>query len=58
MGALNQARLEQFQERYDNFEDDILPPFYYGTHYSTMAFVLHWLIRLVGVARAGLVSQC
>lgn len=51
MGALNPDRLEQFEERYANFEDDTLPPFYYGTHYSTMAFVLHWLVRLVGVVR-------
>lgn len=49
MGALNSARLAQFEERYSNFEDDTLPPFYYGTHYSTMVFVLHWLVRLVCV---------
>lgn len=49
MGALNPSRLEQFEERYASFEDDTLPAFYYGTHYSTMAFVLHWLVRLVGV---------
>lgn len=47
MGALNPTRLAQFEERYNNFEDDTLSPFYYGTHYSTMAFVLHWLVRVV-----------
>lgn len=47
MGAHNLARLEQFEERYNSFEDDTMPRFYYGTHYSTMAFVLHWLLRVV-----------
>lgn len=47
MGAVNPSRLRQFEERFDSFEDDSLPPFYYGTHYSTMAFVLHWLVRVV-----------
>lgn len=47
MGALNPARLVQFEERYSSFEDDTMPPFHYGTHYSTMAFVLHWLVRVV-----------
>lgn len=47
MGAVNPARLLQFEERYSNFEDETLPPFHYGTHYSTMAFVLHWLVRVV-----------
>ena len=47
MGAMNPSRLSQFEERFDSFEDDSLPPFYYGTHYSTMAFVLHWLVRVV-----------
>lgn len=47
VGALNPSRLEQFEERFNSFEDDSLPPFYYGTHYSTMAFILHWLVRIV-----------
>ena len=48
MGAVNPSRLSQFEERFESFVDDNLPPFYYGTHYSTMAFVLHWLVRVVG----------
>ena len=24
-----------------------MPPFYYGTHYSTMGAVLHWMVRVV-----------
>lgn len=25
----------------------MIPPFHYGTHYSNLAFVLHWLVRVV-----------
>ncbi len=28
-----------------------MPPFYYGTHYSTMGAVLHWLVRVVSRER-------
>ena len=39
MGALNPARLEEFRRRFrdmphDSFEGAV-PPFLYGTHYST-----------------------
>lgn len=47
IGALNPARLKQLEERLQLWEDDRIPPFLYGTHYSTMAFVLHWLVRVV-----------
>lgn len=51
VGALNEARLKQFQSRYnemltmasDGGESPV--PFLYGTHYSTPGFVLYYLIR-------------
>ncbi|XP_071786935.1 neurobeachin-like isoform X3 [Asterias amurensis] len=46
VGALNPSRRSFFQERYENWEDDKIPPFHYGTHYSTMAFTLNWLMRM------------
>lgn len=46
VGALNQNRRDYFQERYDNWDIPGIPPFHYGTHYSTAAFVLNWLIRI------------
>jgi hypothetical protein len=49
MGALNSDRLESFLERYQSFKDGTsdIPPFMYGSHYSTMVgVVLHYLIRL------------
>ena len=47
VGALNGQRLVRLEERLESWEDERIPPFLYGTHYSTMAFVLHWLVRVV-----------
>lgn len=47
MGALNANRLEDFMERFETFQDPTIPPFMYGSHYSTNAgVVLHFLVRL------------
>lgn len=48
VGALNPAKLavnlRRFQEMDPN--DPTLPPFHYGTHYSTPAYVLYYLLRV------------
>lgn len=51
IGALNQSRRQYFEERYEMWgkngeEDSEVPPFHYGTHYSTSAFVLNYMLRL------------
>ena len=47
MGALNPQRLEEFIERFQSFDDTMIPPFMYGSHYSTSAgVVLHFLVRM------------
>ena len=47
MGALNEERLKDFLERYSSFCDNSIPPFMYGSHYSTSAgVVLHYNVRL------------
>ncbi|KAK2185649.1 hypothetical protein NP493_229g03011 [Ridgeia piscesae] len=46
IGALNPTRRQFFEERYESWEHEQIPPFHYGTHYSTAAFTLNWLIRL------------
>ncbi|XP_071847278.1 neurobeachin-like isoform X4 [Apostichopus japonicus] len=46
IGALNPSRKGFFQERYENWDDDKIPAFHYGTHYSTLGFTLAWLLRL------------
>ena len=45
IGALNPSRRAFFNERYSSWESDNIPPFHYGTHYSTAAFTLNWLVR-------------
>ena len=36
MGALDDKRLEFFLERYQSLQNDPdIPPFHYGTHYSS-----------------------
>jgi hypothetical protein len=47
MGALNPDRLEESIERFESFSDPTIPPFMYGSHYSTSAgVVLHFLVRM------------
>ena len=38
--------IDNYLCRYNSWEHDQIPPFHYGTHYSTAAFTLNWLIRL------------
>ena len=45
IGALEPERLAQFISRYENFCDDIIPQFHYGSHYSSAGIVLFYLIR-------------
>ncbi|KAL1438238.1 hypothetical protein MTO96_048319 [Rhipicephalus appendiculatus] len=37
IGALNPSRRAFFEERYETWEHEVIPPFHYGTHYSTAA---------------------
>lgn len=46
IGALNSERREEFIERYGSWDNNLVPAFHYGTHYSTAAFTLGWLIRI------------
>eukprot|EP01119_Soliformovum_irregulare_P006369 TRINITY_DN1829_c1_g1_i1.p1 TRINITY_DN1829_c1_g1~~TRINITY_DN1829_c1_g1_i1.p1 ORF type:complete len:2177 (-),score=533.78 TRINITY_DN1829_c1_g1_i1:2-6196(-) len=46
LGALNPKRLQDFIERYNSFDDPIIPKFYYGSHYSSTATVLYYLLRM------------
>ncbi|OON20071.1 Beige/BEACH domain protein, partial [Opisthorchis viverrini] len=46
IGALDPKRKAYFDERYATWDDDSQPPFHYGTHYSTAAFVLGYLLRI------------
>eukprot|EP00127_Corallochytrium_limacisporum_P002424 Clim_evm65s119 gene=Clim_evmTU65s119 len=47
MGAQSDARAAQFKERFELWEDPEgkIPPFHYGTHYSSAMIVSSYLIR-------------
>jgi Beige/BEACH domain/PH domain associated with Beige/BEACH len=45
VGALNPVRLAEIKERYDSFDSDIMPPFMYGSHYSSAGVVIHYMMR-------------
>jgi len=62
MGALGEDRARQFRERYEALEstyfgDDDPPPFHYGTHFSSAAYTLYYLMRLEPFSRLALTLQ-
>jgi len=46
IGALNERRLQVFVDRYESFDDPIIPKFFYGSHYSSAGIVLFYMIRM------------
>lgn len=46
VGALNEKRLKNILERYEAFQDQSIPKFHYGSHYSSVGVVLFFLLRL------------
>ena len=46
MGAQKSKRASIFKDRFETWEDPILPPCHYGTHYSSAMIVCSFLIRL------------
>uniref|UniRef100_A0AAR2J717 LPS-responsive vesicle trafficking, beach and anchor containing n=1 Tax=Pygocentrus nattereri TaxID=42514 RepID=A0AAR2J717_PYGNA len=46
IGALNPKRAAFFSDRYESWEDEQVPKFHYGTHYSTASFTMMWLLRI------------
>mmetsp|Transcript_12674 Transcript_12674/g.20670 ORF Transcript_12674/g.20670 Transcript_12674/m.20670 type:complete len:954 (+) Transcript_12674:301-3162(+) len=57
MGGQTEGRAIKFQERFAAWEDGEVPKFHYGTHYSSPAIVLYFLIRLQPFARLALQLQ-
>jgi hypothetical protein len=58
MGALTSDRLREFRSRFDTFDDDAIPKFLYGSHYSTgVGTVTHYLIRTAPFTRIHLSYQ-
>jgi hypothetical protein len=46
MGGQGKSRAEQFQDRYENWDDPVIPSCHYGTHYSSSMIVCSYLIRI------------
>jgi hypothetical protein len=46
MGAQGMKRAAAFQERFDLWDDPVMPACHYGTHYSSAMIVCSYLIRL------------
>ena len=51
MGAQTAERAAEFAERYKQLQEMDMPPFHYGTHYSTAASVCSFLVRLLPYAQ-------
>ena len=47
IGALNPTRLREILDRYRTFDADVMPPFMYGSHYSSAGVVIHYMVRQV-----------
>ncbi|KAL0241189.1 hypothetical protein GEMRC1_006424 [Eukaryota sp. GEM-RC1] len=52
MGAQLPKRAKEFQDRFDSWVDNSIPPFHYGSLYSNPGVVVNWLIRLEPFASA------
>lgn len=39
VGALSPTRLEKILQRFENFDDPLIPKFHYGSHYSSAGTV-------------------
>jgi hypothetical protein len=47
MGAQDEKRLQRFIEKYNNLCDmNEEKPYHYGSHYSNMGSVLHFMVRI------------
>ena len=46
VGALNPERAARFRERYAGWDDPAVPPFHYGSHYSSAGTVLYYMLRV------------
>jgi len=59
LGALgNQERIDTFKERFENADSfDPVPPFHFGSHYSSPAIVLQYLIRLAPFTQGSIQLQ-
>ncbi|KAG0583972.1 hypothetical protein KC19_3G176400 [Ceratodon purpureus] len=46
IGALNPTRLKKYLERYESFEDAVIPKFHYDSHYLSASGALYFMQRV------------
>jgi factor associated with neutral sphingomyelinase activation len=47
IGALNEERLQNFQDRFKGMQKDMGDSFLFGTHYSAPGYCLYYLVRIM-----------
>lgn len=57
VGALSAARSARFRERYSSWDDPLVPPFHYGSHYSSAGTVLYYLLRVEPFTKLAIALQ-
>lgn len=45
VGALNSKNIQYYLDRYENLCDPQIPKFHYGSHYSSAAIIMYYLVR-------------
>ena len=46
IGCQNEKTRKACRDKYHDFEDNLIPKFHHGTHYSTYGHILFYLIRM------------
>lgn len=57
IGALMDSKLKQLDDRYKSFIDPNIPPFHFGSHYSSVGTVLFYLLRMEPFTELGIKLQ-
>lgn len=57
IGALNEDRYEIYAERYQTFDDPLIPGFMYGSHYSSAGIALYYLLRIEPFTKLAIALQ-
>lgn len=50
-------RIDRFQERFENIEDKTIPKYFFGTHYSSPAITMQYLIRIKPFTKGAIALQ-
>ncbi|KAJ3441080.1 beach domain-containing protein [Anaeramoeba flamelloides] len=57
MGYQDEERFKIFQNNYLNWEDQIVPKYHYGSHYSSPGIILYYMVRIEPFAENYVILQ-